>query len=221
NRMADDPESWLDDMLQRTAIGEEGAAFDQMETFGRELLGEGAIEEWRPWFETQWARPLTTDLDPRDVPPSLVYQLDIPDDLPLRRVIDELDPEKLSMDARNRIQANLDVFDNPTVIFEKDMITAKGLRSVANRDTMIGNMLRRISDKMSPRAGIRRTGDLGNETASQVGQLAATKRAKEALVVDHVNRLGVTRQGASELWDASAREMGGDADLLSTLTDVL
>lgn len=321
NRISDDPESWLDDLLQRTEgnLAEEVAgntaqvdqAFDEIEAFGRELLGDEAVAGWRPWYETQWQREFIDETEvvtrPRGAPTggqgSVVHDLDegllkdatsmddvgdaarslygdeafggvgnldlakdlgrkqrsldplleqrggqasraaegrrlgdelagntqlsmgvqharqLAEGMPLKRVVDALKPADLSMEARARIAYNLEVFEEPLQWMLKDEILPRGLRSVATRDTVIGNLLRRVSDLGSPQAGIRRTGDLGEQGARDVKNLTAIERARRQLVTDHVNMLDLDRHGSSRLYRAAADEY--DDNLDQFLNDVL
>ncbi len=212
-RMADDPETWLDDLLQRSATGAEAETFDQIEAFGRTLLGDDSVSEWRRWFEDNWARdirPTTTTDGPG---------IALAKDVPINRAIDELDPASLSDEARARLAYNMEIFNEPMVWLPEINLVPRGLRRVAQRDTIIGNLLRRVSDDLSPRAGIRRTGDLGEMAADRVEDLTAVQRAKRQMVTDHVNRLGVDRSGRSRLYDQASDEL--DEDVSEYLNRVL
>lgn len=233
-RMADDPESWLDDLLQRSPgdveleragmdVGPINRAFDQIEAFGRALYGDEAVAGWRPYFETQWARTVKTGTRKVDDLPTEKFWAKVTDEgIPLKRAVKALEAEDLPILARERISRNLDVFEEPVQWMARDGILPRGLRALATRDTILGNLTRRFADALSPRAGIRRTGDLGPRVASSVDDLSAQAAAQSRdLVTDHVRRLDVDGAGRSRLAARAADEMGGEDELRSTLNRVL
>jgi len=273
------PQEWLNNLLDQTKadlpleVQEDyrmlEPAYRKIEAFGRELLGDRGVANWREYVE-EWARPTIisdpslrgktyarikgflvedeTYADLLGVAPDNTAKLTLekrrlamaqiqtnPDlsdavrqimidseDLPLREAVQAFDTENLSYVAQLRLQWNLDVFESPLVWLAKDGIMPTGIRSLANKDTILGNLIRRVSDRGSTRAGIRRTGDLGEQTANRTDNLEAIANAKQGFWSDHVAQLQVDKWGQSALWKKAAKEAGrSDNEMRAFINKVL
>jgi len=246
-RLDEDPYGFLDEVLQRTPgpsrqVGDDAIdaaarevsqrpddVFDSLEQFGRLLLGDDAVADWRRWYDEEWAydaRYIFDDAAPPtgrlSDPVDAIRQQAV--DAPLLRVVEALNPFDLSDLARARVLRNIDVFQKPTILMPKETFGVKGLRSLTLREDTIGHWLRRISDTFSPRAPLRRAQALGDDIALDIENLTAIERAKREAVTDHVNRLGI-HNGRSKLYDDAAEEMAartpGSEDLDRWLNDAL
>lgn len=220
NRMGESPEVWLDDLLQRAE--DPATAFDEIEAFGRALLDDRTVDEWRPWFEQSFevrqivptpnearmaeaARSMANSAPMSEFSENLIRQAD---ELGPRRAIEALNLSDLPEESLRKIDRNREVFENPHRWVQVDF-EPRGLRSLMNRDNILGRLVRR-TEAFRPRSRIRGNQRLGANVADQVDDAMSVAAAKRDLFEDHLTQLGLDRKGQSDVAVQAAKEVDGD-----------
>lgn len=212
NEMADTSNmEWIDEALAATGNPETYArTFDEIEAFGRQMFDDRVVNSWREHFDQMQLNPsrrLPQTMD--DAPRNLRYtQGEV---LPEHSMLDNVAVEGLDDAALARVQANLDIIEQPRRWINEDL-GLTGRNVLYGRDTLAGRLYTRMADAFSPRARIRRAEDLGDTTARQLDQAATEADSLRRLAHQHADMLDINAQRRSGLVERVERELGeGDA----------